>query len=274
MTSFVHQEQADTPQPWREPASVLDRGSLDTLMAGEIPAIRIPGFASRAECEQLCHAIRQGAHLGTAAVTSPMNLIGCNFANHGAAGKRDYFAQVAPSYRNVGSITAAAGFDPLARMVSRLRSIWPANVGTAKEAGYGKYFAGGIKTRTAGSRVHYDYAPHTATACAIGQVIDQVGWNLYLDLPAGTGQTTTYNQPIPRDGGPIGHGNALSMALDSRWVEKAESYTFWPVIGEVVLINTRYPHEVIVESLAADEWRVQFSSFIGRLPNNHLILWS
>ena len=64
------------------------------------------------------------------------------------------------------------------------------------------------------------------------------------------------------------------MALDSRWVEESESYTFWPMIGEVVLINTRYPHEVIVENLAADEWRVQFSSFIGRLPNNDLILWS
>ena len=45
-------------------------------------------------------------------------------------------------------------------------------------------------------------------------------------------------------------------------------------IGEVVIINTRYPHDVLVGEVAPGEWRAQTSSFIGRLPDDRLVLWS
>ncbi|MHA1563761.1 MAG: hypothetical protein ACTSX7_00490 [Alphaproteobacteria bacterium] len=259
---------------WQSPSTQLNQASLGALLAGEIPAIRLADFATADECSRLCGAIADAADLVTAAQTSPMNLIGCNFSNHAGLTKADYFAQVAPSYRDVGALLSAAGFEPLDRMLAHLRDIWPERVSIAAEPGFERYFAGGIKTRTSGSRLHYDFTPHTASDYVIGSIRDQLGWNLYLDLPQHTGHTIAYNRAVPRHGAALGSGPARGLGIDPGWVEGAESFTFRPAVGEVVIINTRYPHEVIVEGLAAGEWRVQISSFIGRLANDELILWS
>ena len=268
------QSSRDAEGSWKSPSTQLTQASLGALLVGEIPAIRLANFATADECSRLCRAIADAADLVTAAQTSPMNLIGCNFSNHVGPTKAGYFDQVAPSYHDVGALLSKAGFEPLDRMLAYLRDHWPEQVGIASEPGFERYFAGGIKTRTSGSHLHYDFAPHTAGDYEIGSVRDQLGWNLYLDLPQNTGHTIAYNRPAPRHGAPLGSGPARGLSIDRSWIEGAESFTFRPAIGEVVIINTRYPHEVIVDGLAAGEWRVQTSSFIGRLPNNELILWS
>jgi len=259
---------------WQRPAMRLDETSLRALIAGEIPAIRMADFASAAECTAFCAAIRRRADEAWAAVTSPMSLIGANFSNYQGDSKEGYFEQVEPSYRAVQAIAEEVGFDPLERMIGRLRAIWPANVGVAMEPGHGRYFAGGIKTRTSSGHLHYDFVPHTAAGFAIAEIVDQLGWNLYLDMPKSTGGTTTYRHPMPREGGAAGGGPARVLNLEPEIVQKAEAFSFQPRIGEVVIINTRYPHDIRVENAAPDEWRVQTSSFIGRLPNNDLVLWS
>jgi len=259
---------------WASPRTQLNQAALSALIAGEIPAIRLANFATPDECRRLCRAIGDAADMGDPAVTSPMNLIGCNFANHVGRTKADYFAQVAPAYRDVEALQRTAGFDPLDRMVACLRDNWPERVSIATEPGFDRFFAGGIKTRTSGSDLHYDFAPHTASDFMIGTVRDQLGWNLYLDLPAHTGHTIAYNRAVPRDGPRLGSGPARGLGIDRSWIEDVESFTFRPAVGEVVIINTRYPHEVIVDGLAAGEWRVQTSAFIGRLSNDRLILWS
>lgn len=259
---------------WQRAADGLDETSLRALLAGEIAAVRMDGFASAKECASFCAAIREGSAVGRAAETSRMTLIGVNFSNYSGETKEGYFEQVEPSYEAVGAIAARAGFDPLLRMMERLRAIWPAHVGVAAEPEYGRYFAGGIKTRTSSGNLHYDFAPHTAPGFAIAGIVDQLGWNLYLDMPRSTGGTTTYRRPIPREGGKAGSGAARALNIDRSYVEGAESFTFQPRIGDVVIINTRHPHDIIVENAAPDETRAQTSSFIGRLPNDDLILWS
>lgn len=259
---------------WQEAAEGLDQTSLRPLIAGEVPAVRIPDFATAEECAAFCAAIRQGSEERREAETARMTLIGANFSNYAGQTKDGYFQKVEPSYRAVGAITERAGFDPLERMTERLRAIWPAHVGVALEPGYGRYFAGGIKTRTTSGNLHYDFAPHTAPGFAIAGILDQLGWNVYLEMPRSTGATTTYRRAVPREGGAAGGGPARALNLDRGYVEGAESFTFQPSVGEVVIINTRYPHDMIVENAAPDETRVQTSSFIGRLPNDDLILWS
>jgi hypothetical protein len=258
---------------WQQPALQLDATSLRALIAGEIPAIRMAGFASDEECRRFCAAIRQRAAEATAAVTARMSLIGANFSNYTGQTKEGYFDLVEPSYRAVGAIAEDGGFDPLERMMERLRAIWPADVGVAMEPGHGRYFAGGILTRTSSGNLHYDFVPHSAPGFAIAQIEDQLGWNLYLDMPRETGGTTTYRHPMPRDSA-TGGGPARVLNLDRHLIEQAEAFTFQPRVGEVVIINTRYPHDIRVENAAPDEWRVQTSSFIGLLPNDDLILWS
>lgn len=259
---------------WQAAAEALDETSLRALIAGEIPAVRIAGFASTEECASFCEAVRQNAAQARAAQTARMNLIGVNFSNYTGQTKQGYFEQVEPSYRAVGAIAEHAGFDPLQRMIDQLRAIWPAHVGVAREPDHGPYFAGGIKSRTSSGHLHYDFVPHTAPGYAIAGIVDQLGWNLYIDMPRNTGGTTTYRHPMPREGGAAGGGPARVMNLEPQDVEDAEPFTFLPRIGEVVIINTRYPHDIQVENAAPDEWRVQASSFIGRLANDDLIMWS
>lgn len=252
----------------------LTADALRALVEGEVAAIRMPGFATRDECARFCAAIRGGAVEGRAAATSTMTLIGANFSNHAGRSKGEYFAQVAPSYSDTAKLGAAAGFDPLARMVERLAAVWPGQVGVAVEPDFGRYFAGGVKTRTTGGHLHYDFVPHSAPDYAIAAITDQLGWNLYLDMPVGTGETVTWRRPVPRESGAMGTGPARALNLARDYVDGAQSFTFRPEIGEVVIINTRNPHDIRVGGVAPGEWRVQASSFIGRLPNDDLVLWS
>jgi hypothetical protein len=264
---------ADTRTAWQAVTGLTEQ-SLRALLAGEVPAVRIPGFATPEECRRFCEAIRGGAHSGRAAETARMNLIGANFSNHAGKTKAEYFALVDQSYADVGRLCEAAGFNPLERMIDMLKAVWPAHVGVAMEPEFGRYFAGGVKTRTSSGHLHYDFTPHTAPGYVLGNILDQLGWNLYLDMPASTGGTVAYKKPVPREAGAQGRGPARAMNLDRGFVEGAESFAFHPQIGEVAIINTRYPHDIVVENAAPDEWRVQTSSFIGRLPNDDLILWS
>ena len=240
--------ESKTVSTWQRPATGLDRQSLQDLMAGDIPAIVITGFASHQECSALCRAIRSHGDQAEDAKTSRMTLIGANFSNYAGETKAAYFDQVGPSWETLGSILAEAGFNPLQRMIERLIAIWPGDVEVASEPGHGRYFAGGIKTRSSSGHLHYDFAPHTAEGYAIAEIIDQLGWNLYLDMPEGTGETTTYRRPVARDGGKAGSGPARALNLDHDFVEGAEAFTFRPSVGDVAIINTRYPHTITVEN--------------------------
>ena len=266
-------EQA-VPSAWQQPALTLCRESLDALIKGAIPAILIDSFATPEECSAFCLAIRNAGDDATAAKTTRMTLIGANFSNYDGAGKAGYFDLVGPSYEAVRPIIDQAGFDPLERMIDRLRAIWPADVEVANETGFGRYFAGGIKTRSSSGHLHYDFAPHTADGFAIAAITDQLGWNLYLDMPKHTGETTTYRRAVPRDGGKVGSGPVRALNLDQSFVNGAEAFTFRPKIGDVAIINTRFPHDIAVDDVGPNEWRAQTSSFIGRLRDNRLILWS
>ena len=259
---------------WRQPAEELDQQSLRALIAGQIPAILVNGFATLDECRALCRAIRNHGDHAQKAQTSRMNLIGANFSNYAGKTKAGYFDLVGPSYDALRSLLADVGFNPLERMIDCLRAIWPCDVDVANEPGFGRYFAGGIKTRASSGHLHYDFAPHTAEGFAIAAISDQLGWNLYLDMPKNTGETTTYRREVAREGGKIGSGPVRALNLEQDYVEGAESFTFQPKIGDVAIINTRYPHDITVDHAGPDEWRAQTSSFIGRLPDDRLILWS
>lgn len=264
---------------WQTPPKLFqqhfDEASLMALANGDVPAIHVPDFASKEQCQQLCMAIRQAQVARAAATTSPMTLIGSNFSNSKHLKKSQYFDAVRQSWVDLGAVTELAGYEPLTQIMALLSDIWPARVEVATEPSYGRYFAGGIKTRVSGSDLHFDYVPITETNYSIADVVDQLSWNLYLDVPADCGATTIYNAPVARDevvpASPTGKWN---NKLPSERVAGCEHYTFQPKIGEVVFINTRYPHSIDMSSIADGEWRAQTGSFIGRMPDERLVLWS
>lgn len=244
-----------------------------SLVRGEVPAIHVPEFASPSQCRRLCEAIQQAQVARAAATTSPMTLIGSNFSNSKHLEKHQYFDAARQSWVDLGAVTELAGYEPLTQIIALLSSIWPADVEVATEPDYGRYFAGGIKTRVAGSALHFDYVPVTDKNYSIAAVVDQLSWNLYLDVPADCGATTIYNAPIERDV-VMPASPTWNNKLPAERVADCEHYTFQPKVGEVVLINTRYPHSIDMNGVADGEWRAQTGSFIGRMPDERLVLWS
>lgn len=261
-----------SPTPWVTAATTLSRTSIEQLLNGEIPAIHIRDFASADECERFCQQLEKVKNSARAATTSPMQLIGSNFANYRSADKNDYFASVDPSYRILQTLTETS-FDPLQRMLKVLREAWPEPVNIASESGYGRYFAGGVKTRNAGSALHFDYVPLLAPDYQIGQIVDQFSWNLYLAVPTATGATTVYNAPVQPQRASTASADWNNL-IDPERVKNNESHHFQPQVGEAVLFNTRYPHTIEMNESAASEKRTQIGSFIGRLSSGELILWS
>lgn len=56
--------------------------------------------------------------------------------------------------------------------------------------------------------------------------------------------------------------------------EDAQSFTFRPEEGEVVLFNSRNPHEVFPVAEPNGKNRIAMATFIGRKPNGDLPFWS
>jgi len=258
---------------WQTPPSQLDATSLMALVRGHVPAIHVSNFASKRQCQQLCNAIRQAHVARTAATTSPMTLIGSNFSNSTHLSKQQYFDAARESWNDLDTVTNIAGYQPLMQLIDLLSDVWPAAVDVATEPDYGRYFAGGIKTRVSQSALHFDYVPVTEKKYSIAEIVDQLSWNLYLDMPARSGATTVFNAP-GRSDTVMPESSTWNNRLPSESVAGAEHYTFQPQVGEVVFINTRYPHSIEMDNVQDGEWRAQTGSFIGRMPDQRLVLWS
>ncbi|MFT5394341.1 MAG: hypothetical protein ACI8PT_004552 [Gammaproteobacteria bacterium] len=262
--------------PWKAPVDGLTNAALDALVSGDIPAIHIPCFASSTECDQFVTALNSSA--GREADTSPMRLVGSNFSNHHGRDKDAYFQTVSASKANLSALTAAS-FDPVERLISQLQRIWDGSVTIANEGSpYGEYFAGCVKTRVAGSALHYDFVPDMVSNYSIAEISAQLSWNLYLEMPTQTGETTLFNRRVD----PANDRERREPGAKARWenlvksstVEGVAQYNFRAQVGELVLFNTRCPHTVTVSSIASHERRTQIGGFAGLTPRRDFILWS
>ena len=258
---------------WTEAAVKLTSASLQAIVAGEKAAIRVTAFASPRECSQLCAAAQSAAVEQRDASTSPMQLIGANFSNHQGATKADYFALARSAASDLKQITQAS-FDPVARVIAALSAAWPQQVALAREDDeYGNYFAGCIKTRTANSNVHFDYVPLIAPEYSIGNIREQLAWNVYLAMPQNSGETTLYHKPVPHHRAPSTVPDKLNF-IEPDYVENIESYSFKPNVGELAIFNSRFPHKISVDVDHTREQRVQIGGFAGVMPDGQIVLWS
>ena len=57
-------------------------------------------------------------------------------------------------------------------------------------------------------------------------------------------------------------------------VAGAPTFTYAPTAGDVVLFNSRNPHEVAGGPLAQGRDRIGIGSFLGRMPDRSLAMWS
>jgi len=247
----------------------LDRNSLKRLLDNEIAAIRISDFATVEECHQFAAAVRAGnIKRLTKSGTGYIGMAQVEYRR--SRPKSDYFDAVADADADMQEVFDNS-FDPLARMIKMLQAHWDAPVHVARED-LGKYFAGIVRLATGGLELHADWAPLNGPDYGIARIDGQIGWNLFAEsLPFG-GDTLVCNAPWdpPVQPGAIPE----SYPLDHAIVEGAPSLRYEATLGDVVLFNTRNPHQVFGNDASAGCMRVTIGSFVGRMPDRSLVLWS
>ncbi len=248
----------------------LSRDSLAALFHNEIPAIRIKDFASRAECSAFAKAVR-AAPIRYYSVMPPVGYIGmAQYEYRWNQPKEKYFQDVAAAnlvFRRVSSNS----FDPLERVINLLQLHCDQRVGVAHEPGHGPYYAGIVRIASGGIRLHADYAPFNSPDYSIGAIDAQLGWNFFAEQPVKGGETTVHNRPWNPT--PRGSEIPASYDLPRDLIAGASTHIYAPTVGDVVIFNTRNPHEVAGGEADAGD-RVSIGSFIGRMPDGSLALWS
>ncbi len=187
----------------------------------------------------------------------------------GATKKADYFKAAEQAWADWHAVVDLA-WNPLDRLIQVLAEASSVEVGVAEEPGFGKLFAGIIRKASKGIGRHSDYAPFNAPDYSIGQIDAQLGWNLFFDVPGSGGETIIYNRPWTVEVKP-GEEPPMSFGLTDEVVAGADTARYAAAAGDVVIFNSRNPHEV-TPGEGGD--RLQIGSFIGRRPDGSLVLWS
>lgn len=248
----------------------LTEKNLSALMRNEIPAIRIKNFATPEECRQMADAMRSGRKKEYG-VDRPIGYIGiAQYEFRWGRTKKDYFDAVAQAYADQRFVLDRS-FDAMARFIRVVGSSWNARVGIAEEDAR-PYFAGIIRFASSGIGLHADFAPYNMPGYAVANVTAQLAWNLFVEAPADGGITTVYNAPWS----PVIEGEAppQSYGFSSEAVAGAEAFAYRPVVGDVVIFNSRNPHEVSAGAANLIEGRLQIGSFIGLMPDRTLVLFA
>ncbi len=259
------------PKWSRHAEAELSRETLAALLADEIPAIRIRNFASTAECAAFAEAVRR-VGLKYYSVARRIGYIGmAQYEYRWNRPKEDYFHDVGVANGKKDAVLRES-FDAVGRLVDRLQEHYPAGrVGVAEEE-LGRYYAGIIRQASEGVDLHADFAPFNSPQYAIGAVDAQLGWNFYAEELVSGGETTVHHAPWTPEVRPGEIPKSYDLPRDV--VAGAEAFTFNPNLGDVVIFNTRNPHEIAGGEAGPGRERISIGSFIGRLPNRDLVMWS
>lgn len=249
----------------------LTTHNLALLLDNKIPAIRVRGFAQPAECTAFASAAKAG-RLQYYNVADRIGYIGlAQYQYRWTKTKEEFLSDVTQAQADVQSVFDAAKFNPLQRMIELLRTYWAAPVGMASEDGR-PYFAGIIRSTSDKIDLHVDWAPINSPDYAIGAIDGQLGWNFFAEELASGGHTNVYNRPWNPE---INAGEIpKSYGLDRSLTQEALCFTYRPTAGDVVIFNSRNPHEIAPGTAQPGGSRVSIGSFIGRMPDTSLVLWA
>ena len=249
----------------------LTREALAALLENRIPAIRMRGFADSVECAAFARAARAGP-IKYYSVTPPVGYIGmAQYEYRWDRPRADYFHDVAVANRNLAQVTSAS-FDPVVRLIEGLAAVYDAPVGIGQEPGLGAYYAGIIRLASQGIKLHADFAPFNSPAYSIGRIDAQLAWNFFAeDLNEG-GATIVHNAPWS----PAVKPSEIPQSYDlpRTGVAGATTFCYAPTAGDVVLFNSRNPHEVMGGPADQGRDRIGIGSFLGRMPDRSLVMWA
>jgi hypothetical protein len=244
--------------------------NLALLLDNRIPAIRIRAFATQDECASFATAAKKG-RMQYYNVSDRIGYIGlAQYQYRWNKSKEEFLADVPQARADVEEVFAAS-FNPVQRVMNHMRQAWSKPIEIASEGGR-PYFAGIIRSTSDKIDLHVDWAPVNSPDYAIGAIDSQLGWNFFAEELESGGHTTVHNVPwnphvepgvIPK-----------SYGLERQLVEGSRSFTYRPTAGDVVIFNTRNPHEIAPGTAKPGGSRVSIGSFVGRMPDGSLVLWA
>ena len=250
----------------------LSRDTLKAVLDNRLAAVRIRNFATPQECEAFSKAAKAG-NMKYYSVGKKIGYIGlAQYEYRWNTPKENYFRDVAKAKADLEPVIERAGWDPIARVIERLQKVSDRPVGIAHEEGLGDYYAGIVRSASQGVDLHADYAPFNSPAYKVKDIDAQLGWNFFAEGLQSGGQTTVHNAPwtpsvtpgeIPK-----------SYDLPREVVAGARSFTYEPTPGDVVIFNARNPHEIAGGTALPGRDRISIGSFIGRMPDGSLVMWS
>ncbi|MGD9944755.1 MAG: hypothetical protein AB7L76_19560 [Burkholderiaceae bacterium] len=248
----------------------LTQDNLRLLLDNRIPAIRIRGFSSPAECAAFSAAAKQG-NMQYYNVSDRIGYIGlAQYQYRWNRSKAEFLADVPKANADVQWVFDRS-FDARARFIEHLQAVWPHPVGVALEDGQ-PYFAGIIRSTSDRIDLHVDWAPVNTPDYEIGRIDAHLGWNFFAEELESGGHTTVHNAPWSPE---IKPGEIpQSYGLDRALVEGAPRFVYQATAGDVVIFNTRNPHEIAPGKTVPGGSRVSIGSFVGRMPDRRLVLWA
>lgn len=93
-----------------------------------------------------------------------------------------------------------------------------------------------------GASLHADYAPFLKVDWQIRQIDAELAWNIYLDVPQSGGECHVYNKPWEKSDNQFIMGS--SYGYDEQVVTGRDSQIIKPILGRLVLFNSRNFHKV------------------------------
>jgi hypothetical protein len=255
----------------------LTAETLRWLFNNEIPCIRVKNYATPEECKAFVAAMDavglDKEYQVAMNVKSRPKYIGVPQFEYRKKTKEDYFATVEEAIRKREAVFAHCGFNPLERLMKLINGVMPAHtVQVAQEPGFGSYYAGIIRETTGGTNLHFDFAQFSARDYSVAKNDAQIATNFYASGTTQGGETTVYNLHFDP---PVDPGEYYEISpFDPNRVANVESYSFKPTPGDLVMFNSRCPHQVAFNPLDDGQRRMGIGSFIGRAPENKLVLWS
>lgn len=272
----MYSETAESRPAWRTHEELpLTRENFEALCAFEVPCLRIRGFATEAECDELVGAMDAvGLHktYKVPGLKVPPRYVGLTQFEKRKATKKEYFAEVEEAWREQAAVLSHMSWNPFERMFGLIRELYPERTLTlAEEPGHGRYYAGIVRETTGGGTLHADVTMYSARDYAIGKVVDQITWNFFASRVDGEGgRTTIHNRPYRVEVDP--HTRVEIEGFDRSYVAGVETHVYTPAKGDAILFNSHNPHEWT--AVEGGQRRMGVSSYIGRLPDGNFIYWS
>lgn len=257
----------------RPPASTLTRESLFDLFEDKIPFICLPKAVSSERCEKLAEACQSVGFEYYDDIRPPVGRIGVTQYEYRHRTKEEYFEAARSAERKHRQISEAAGHDPLGSFIEEVRR-QGLSVRLANESKLGLDYGSRLVRQIPMAKLHMDFAALCAQGWDIGNVKQQLTFNLYLREPQVGGECLIFNRAWRlEDDEMLDEAQPLSSyGYPAQLVEGARSECIRPEQGDIVLFNTRNFHEVAPSSGSVT--RLSLTTFFGRVKPDEIVFWS